>query len=208
MEQIPKQNNSKKNCFILWDKLIYEYIHRQWRGSSDSTVANNLTSIEHAPILYTPIPEDSWKAALKEIADKAKINNADVSVALMKPVLYHMYCMKRISAPDSKYAIEVDHIIPQALFKISLIDRKEILQDSLYNLGLLPKDENISKSDKKLSSIDNPWLKEQVAKYESVSTDKEITEFSNITNYDKLFKKRKKLFDEAYGCCRNDLINN
>lgn len=198
----------QKNCFILWDKLIYEYIFRQWRGSSDSIVANNLASIDHAPALYVPISEDKWKAALKEIADKAQINNADVTVALMKPVLYHMYCMKEISAPDSKYAIEVDHIIPQALFKTSLIERKEILQDSLYNLGLLPKDENVSKSDKKLSSIDNSWLKEQVAKYESVSTDKEIADFSNINNYDKLFKKRKKLFDEVYSSCRNNLINN
>ena len=50
-----------------------------------------------------------------------------------------------MQGPDTEYDIEVDHIIPQSLFKESSIENKDFVQHNLLNLGLLPKDENISK---------------------------------------------------------------
>ena len=41
---------------------------------------------------------------------------------------------------------------------------KDINVHNILNLGLLPKQENIYKGNRKLLSIDNPWLKTQVKK--------------------------------------------
>jgi hypothetical protein len=197
----------QKNCFIIWDRLIYEYVSRLWRGSSDSTIANNISAIGSKAPMFEPVNKEEWTKLLKEIFDKSEVKGVDVSIALMKPILYHMYCLKEISAPDSKYSIEVDHIIPQSIFKGSSIKRNTIVQDNLYNLGLLPKNNNISKSDKKLTEIDDAWLKNQIKQYEFIE-EKDYQKYSNINNYIDLFKKRKKIFDEAFTDCRDNLINN
>lgn len=197
----------QKNCFITWDLLIYEYVSRLWRGSSDSTIAYNISTLSSKPSLFEAVKKEEWLKLLKEIFDKSQVKNTDVSIALMKPILYHMYCLKEISPPDSKYPIEVDHIIPQALFKGSSLERNDIVQDNLFNLGLLPKNNNISKSDKKLVEISDAWLKNQIKRYEFVD-EKDFPKYSNINNYMDLFKKRKKIFEEAFGCCRDNMINN
>lgn len=197
----------QKNCFITWDKLIYEYVSLVWRGSSDSTIAGNIAAINSKHDLFEHVKKEDWLKMLKEILDSSKIKGKDVSVTLMKPILYHMYCLKEISPPDSKYPIEVDHIIPQAIFNGSSIDRNNIVQDNLFNLGLLPKNNNISKSDKRLVEITNSWLKTQISQYEFVD-EKDYQKYSNINNYNDLFKKRKKIFDEAFTECRDNLINN
>ena len=197
----------QKNCFIAWDRLIYEYVSRVWRGSSDSIIANNVSAIESKPPMFEPVNRDEWTKLLKDILDKSEVKEKDVSVALMKPILYHMYCLNEISPPDSKYTIEVDHVIPQSIFKVSGINRSKIIQDNLYNLGLLPKNNNISKSDKKLVEITDAWLKNQIKQYEFIE-EKDYQKYSNTINYMELFKKRKKKFDEAFGVCRDSLIAN
>ena len=197
----------QKNCFITWDRLIYEYACRFWRGSSDSTIANNISALNNKPELFEPIKKDEWKKLLNEIHSRSEILGTDVSILTLKPILYHMYCLRTISAPDTKYAIEVDHIIPQALFNASSIERKKIVQDNLFNLGLLPKDENVSKSDKPLKLIGDSWLKSQIKIYEFIEKS-DFDKFSDVSNYKDLFKKRKKYFDEAFDKYRDKLINN
>ena len=111
--------------------------------------------------------------------------------------------------------IEIDHILPQTKFELSQFERKSILKDSLFNLGLLPKfnlgllpkNENISKSDKTLRQIESEWLRHQIEKYEQIPTDK-FDEFSNINHYKELFSLRKGYFDKAYGEMRQNLLNN
>lgn len=197
-----------KNCFILWDKLIYEYVNRQWSGSMDSKISKYLERVYNDDAsVFEPIAGDRWAQLLKDIFEKLKIGDSDIKFDLMKPLLYHFYCLSNISGPDSHYSIEIDHILPQTRFDRSQLPQKAILKDSLFNLGLLPKDENISKSDKTLRQIESEWLKNQVEKYEQIPADK-FEEFSNIINYEALFKLRKAHFENAYGQMREHLLNN
>lgn len=203
-----KAKQFQKNCFILWDKLIYEYVNKQWRGSSDSRIANNIVSMDSESDLFVPVEQYRWESLLRDqIFADSTIESVDITLALMKPLLYHYYSMKNMQGPDSNYAIEVDHIIPQSLFNESSIPRKEVVQNNLLNLGLLPKDENIAKSNKKLSLIDSPWLKSQIAKYEFIK-EEEFGLYSNINNYQNMFETRQELYLEVYSRCRNDIINN
>ena len=50
------------------------------------------------------------------------------------------------------------NIIPQTKFANTSIANKSAIVHNLYNLGLLPKKENISKSNKSLIEITDPWL--------------------------------------------------
>lgn len=203
----------QKNAVVLLDRLIYEYINLQWRGSSDSKVAKNIESLGKSdyPDMFVPVTAEDWVNTLTEIKDKLRVSsNAPISYAAMKPILYHAYCLMEISGPgsDPKVSIEVDHIIPQSVFKSSLIANNELIKDSVYNLGLLPKKENISKSDQRLRDITDPWLRDQIVKYEFVPVNR-FEEFSNISNYATLFDLRKAaFFDVAFGEKRKDLLNN
>lgn len=196
-----------KNCFILWDKLIYEYVNRQWSGSMDSKISNYLERIYNNKPVFDPIATDKWSQLLIDIFETSKIGDFEIKFDLMKPLLYHFYCLSHIYGPDSPYTIEIDHIMPQTKFEESHLPHKSMLKDSLFNLGLLPKNENISKSNKTLRTIESEWLKHEIEKYEQIPLDK-FDAFSNINNYKELFALRKKHFDKAYGQLRSDLLNN
>lgn len=198
----------QKNCFILWDRLIFEYINKQWRGSSDQKIANNIVALKNEPDLFVPIHTDKWKSMLEDqIFEYNSIETIDISMAMMKPLLYHFYCFMKMQGPDTSYDIEIDHIIPQTLFNESSIPRKDIIQNNLLNLGLLPKDENVAKSNKKLILIDSQWLKDQIVKYEFIEEEK-FNEYSNVNNYQKMFDERALTFLDAYTTKRSDILNN
>lgn len=203
-----KAKQFQKNCFILWDRLIFEYINKQWRGSSDQRIANSIATLVNEPDLFAPIPSDKWRNILEDqIFAYSSIESIDISMAMMKPLLYHFYCLMSMQGPDTSYGLEIDHIIPQTLFNESSIPRKEVLQDNLLNLGLLPKDENIAKSNKKLILIDSQWLKDQIVKYEFISEDK-FFDYSNVNNFQAMFDEREKIFIDAYTNKRNNILNN
>ena len=65
------------------------------------------------------------------------------------------------------------------------------------NLALLPKSENASKNNKKLIAVDADWLKDCIERYEFIPRDK-FLEFSDISNYKKMFEFRKPLFEKAF----------
>lgn len=131
-----------------------------------------------------------------------------ISKDYMVPILYHFYCMKHMLGPDTDNSIEVDHIIPQSLFNASAtIPKKETIQHNVLNLGLLPKGENISKSDKKLIVIDDTWLVDQIERYEFIKKE-DFAKYSNVNNYQSLFDYRKPIFYEAYDTDRDKLLNN
>lgn len=210
----PIGNNSTvrifiKNCFILWDKLIYEYVNRQWSGSMDSKIANYIERVRNNnKDVFEPIAKEKWNQLLTDIFERSKIGDSDVKQELMEPLLYHYYCLSGISGPDTKCAIETDHIIPKSKFKEATdLPQKELIQDNLFNLALLPKNENISKSDKTLRVIESEWLIQEIEKYEQISRDR-FNHYSDIQNYKDLFRERKAHFDNAYGQKRSNLLNN
>lgn len=197
----------QKNCFILWDKLIFEYLNKQWRGAADQKTANNIEELSHEPEMFECVTESKWHMLLKQIFEESAIESIDVSVALMKPVLYHMYCMRCISGPGTEYSIEVDHIIPQTLFNESIIQRKSAVQHNILNLGLLPKNENVAKSNKKLRFVEDEWLRQEITRYEFIQVE-DFEKYSDINNYEEMFKQRAAFFYEAFSKYRNDMLNN
>jgi hypothetical protein len=202
-----KAKQFQKNCFILWDQTIYEYVNKQWKGAADQKTANNIEELQHKPEMYVPIEKERWRSLLSEIFELNSIDGVSITKDYMIPILYHMYCLKKIQAPDTDCEIEVDHILPQSSFNISAIGNKEVIQHNVLNLGLLPKRDNISKSNNKLIYIDDDWLKDQIVKYEFIRKE-DFSKYSDITNYDEMFKERSVMFMNAFCDERDNILNN
>ncbi len=202
-----KAHKFEKNCFILWDKLIYEYIAVQWRGSGDTKIASNISALKNENELFTPVSSEKWIQLLEEIRDNGVAFDNALNLKNMKPLLYHFYCLKGISGPDTVYNIEVDHILPQDLFKNSVLPNKESIMHSIFNLGLLPKNDNISKGKKRLIEISDAWLKDQIEKFEFVAEEQYAT-YSNIANYSDIYEQRFEIFKTAFDDTRTFILNN
>lgn len=197
----------QKNAFILLDNLIYEYITRQWRGSSDGLIARNISNFNNLPDLLQPVDTKKWELIITEIIDENKILGENISKSTLEPILYHYYALKEIQAPDSNYSLEVDHIIPQSLFKSSTLVNKDVIQHNIYNLCILPKDENISKSKKRLIEITDQWLKSQITKYTLIK-EEDFSKFSDLTNLTELKILRGNDLLETFKLKRNSILIN
>lgn len=195
--------NFQKFCFKLWDRLIYEYVWSMWKGSSDSRVHGDIVNTEPQRVIAT----EKWVELLEGIYVTNKINDRAVIYGYMQPILYHVYALRELKAPSDASSYDIDHILPQVLIKNSSLENKDEVQDNLFNLALLPKTENVSKGGKKLTQIDDPWLKSQIKDYEFVE-EKDYARFSDVSNYKQLFEHRKKFFMEALKDKRTYLLNN
>ncbi|MEY3880607.1 MAG: hypothetical protein RIQ94_1403 [Pseudomonadota bacterium] len=203
-----KAKQFQKNSFILFDKLIYEYVLKEWRGSSDSKIANNLAKANKSTDVFEPLEKEKWCDLLIQIMDNNKLSDSDdLTQKMLEPILFHFYCLKNMIAPDSQYGYEVDHILPQAIFKQSTLLEKESIQHNLYNLALLPKDENGSKSSKTLNMITSGWLRNQIEKYTFIPMDK-FSHFSDLGNLEDLKNLRKPIFLDAFGVERQKILDN
>ena len=202
----------QKNAFILFDRLVYEYTTRQWRGSSDSKLAKNLvnfTTLQSEDGIFIPVTEERWNNLIVNILDNNSIEDAPIDQQSLTPILYYYYCLKEQVGPSGieDIAIEVDHIIPQTKFDNSTINNKEIIKHNLFNLGLLPKKDNVSKSNKSLREITDSWLQNQIITYEEISKD-EFEKYSDVNNYKDLKNKRGELFKQVFTANRRKLLNN
>lgn len=203
-----KAKQFQKNAFILFDRLTYEYVLKEWRGSGDSKIANNLERADKGSDIFEPLEKEKWKDLLVQIMDNDKFSDSDnLTQKMLEPILFHFYCLNNMTAPDSQYGYEVDHILPQAIFKQSTLFNKESVQHNLYNLALLPKDENCSKSSKTLNMITSSWLKNQIVKYTFIPMD-QFSHFSDLGNLDDLKSLRKPIFLNAFGIERQKILDN
>lgn len=78
---------------------------------------------------------------------------------------------------------------------------------SIFNLALLPKDENTSKGKDRLSGINNQWLKDQIVKYTSIP-ESDFFKYSDISNYESMKDLREGIFLEAFTIKRDQILNN
>lgn len=202
-----KTKQFQKNAFILIDNLIYEYVTKQWRGSSDSKIAKNISILDSQNDIFTPLDKDKWKELIEEILDEDSIDAVGVTQAIMQPILYHFYALSKIQGPSSNYSIEVDHIIPQAQFKSSSLKNKDVMVHNIFNLALLPKDENVGKSNKLLTEITDSWLIDQIEKYAFIS-ENDFRKYSDLSNLNDLKKNRGKIILKAFDSHRDKILNN
>ena len=206
-------NKFIKNSRVLFDSLIFEYITRQWRGSSDSRVGENLKNFSTKNDLYEPISKSKWELLLEEIIEKhevlgTKAKQDGIDNTVMPPLLYYFYILDEKQGPMGlNVTIEKDHIIPKAILESSHLEDKAIFANNLFNLCLLPKKENISKRDKRLLEITDPWLIDEIEKYTGIKRD-DFIKYSNIENIKLLKSERKSKLIEVLIDKRNSYLVN
>ena len=74
----------KRNARTLFDKLVYEYSTKQWRGSGDSKMAADINNWQGR---LSPIPQSDWKDFI-EGACNGKHKGENVTQSILTPVLY------------------------------------------------------------------------------------------------------------------------
>lgn len=192
----PASPSSEQKAFIrdakiLLDRLIFEYATKVWRGSGDSKMSNDIKNWHDR---IKPIESTQWIDFITSVSD-GKYNGQEVNYKTLRPVLYYFYVLQS-KAPSSLVSdnelFEVDHILPQELFKNnSEIDSAK--KDSIVNLALLPKKDNISKKDKVLKDITDDWLSKKIAEYADIP-EQDFGKFSTVSSIDNLKDLRKPIF--------------
>lgn len=193
----------QRDARILFDKLIFEYATRTWRGSGDSKMSYDIKNWEKRIVA---VEAADWKNFVVQ-ACSGNYNGQRTTKKVLTPVLYYYYSIKHLSPGNSiDIGIDVDHIMPEEKFKDNaMVD--QALKESLINFALLPKKDNIKKGSKALNEITNDWLKQQIETYEEIER-KDFDLFSDITKIGKLQDHRKALFLEAFDSKRSSLLAN
>lgn len=189
-----------KNIFIALDRCFYEYLSNQWKGSSDSTIARNIESYEKGLEtdengLLKPITDSSWNSLLESLFNDNTLNGKLVAKGVLAPLVYYYNCLKGIKGEGFDNPGEIDHIMPQSLWKSSTLKDKDAIQNNVFNLALLPKNVNASKKDQTLASM-NDLIADKIAEYEEINKN-DFTKYSNVANYNDLKVYRENLYKNA-----------
>lgn len=193
----------QRDAKILFDRLVYEYSTKTWRGSGDSKMANDIKNWKSR---IQPVDSQAWKNFING-ACSGVYNGQNTTVNLLRPVLYYYYVLTD-STPYNQVntSFDVDHIIPQEAFKDNImIDSK--LKDSLSNLALLPKKDNISKKSKKLNEITDQWLINSITTFAGIQKI-DFEKYSNVMNITDLKTEREKMFENAFSLNRDKALSN
>lgn len=192
----------QRDARILFDKLVFEYATKTWRGSGDSKMSSDIKNWKQR---VTPVDSEDWKNFIIG-ACMGNYNGQDTTVKILKPVLYYYYVITSCSPINQvNVSFDVDHIIPKERF----VGNNMITQtyrDSLINLALLPTRDNISKKAKALNEITDSWLKLQISTYTGIK-EAEFEQYSDIANISLLYNARSKLFTTAFTSNRTTALS-
>ena len=193
-----------KRAVTLFDRLVYEYGIRMWTGSGDSMVASHLKDTTGSR--YVMIGEKEWLDFIEAIVS-GSYKGKPTSSKTLKPFLYNYYFLRELDPTllndNTKY--DIDHLVAQKFFKDN-DSLDQTLKDNFVNFSILPKGENIEKTDKKLNEIHDAWLISQIKKFADI-TDEDIETFSDLSQISALIK-RKDTYEKAYSELRNRLFAN
>ena len=195
-------NAFKRYARVLFDKLVYEYATRMWRGSGDSKMASDINNWRERLV---PMEQKKWTDFIGQ-ACEGKYMGDNVTQKILTPVLYYYYVLKDMAPANTlDVQYDVDHLYPQEKFKdnslIGITDK-----DCLCNLSLIPRKDNICKSNKLLKEIADPWLKHQIETYAEIPI-KDFDRFSDIAHIYELKLLREPLFVEAFTELRNSKLS-
>lgn len=192
----------QRDARILFDKLVFEYATKTWRGSGDSKMSSDIKNWKQR---VTPVDSEDWKNFITG-ACMGNYNGQDTTVKILKPVLYYYYVITSCSPINQvNVSFDVDHIIPKERF----VGNNMIAQtyrDSLINLAFLPTKDNISKKAKALNEITDSWLKLQISTYTGIK-EAEFEQYSDIANISLLYNARSKLFTTAFTSNRTTALS-
>ena len=196
-------NRFKQHARILFDRLVYEYSTKMWRGSGDSKMAADINNWKER---IKPVSQDTWLEFISA-ACNGKYKGENVTQQILTPVLYYYYILTNrspINALNTQF--EVDHLYPQEKFKDNcMVDISN--KDCLCNLSLLPKKENISKNNKALREIVDPWLIQQIATYADIQQC-DFEKYSDLSNINDMKEHRKSLYEKAFKENRDSILSN
>lgn len=195
-----KLKEFQKSAIILCDRLLYEYSTRLWAGSADSRLARDLT---YSNDRFKAVSFEEWDAVIDKFAtgQNSKID---------KGIIYHYYCLKRMrpifDGEGTNATYEIDHIYAQAQFA-NAITINPILMESLGNKALLPKLENIAKSDKTLKELQSyDWLFNEILRVTGIKIE-DVDKYSDIINVESLIKMRIEDYKDVFKNKRSSLLN-
>ncbi len=209
----PSDNNFKlfkRNCIAIIDKLIFEYVRSQWKGSSDSLLSKELASFDMQYVKGSKIQaisEQSWKELLDDICNNGEVNHKQISFGLVKPIIAHYNALKQLKCDISyEFTPEFDHIIPQTVFGDKKDKSLSKERDNLYNLALLPKVSNASKNDRSLQeTLSNESLVNNIEKYEEIKKE-DFHRFNKKEDIYALKNYRVENLYKAFGETRNEIL--
>lgn len=191
--QTAAYNAFKNKSAILFDKMIYEYVTRLWRGSSDSKVANNLSNFDSDSSLFNPVSQGNWESVINDlfndgiIEGQSQLQNKSPTNEV-KLLLRYYYVLKN-ERPSRIGKMSVDHIIPQAQIESSTNEDLQKLTHHIANLAELPSDDNRKKGDKKLTEISDPWLKSQIEVWTGIE-EESFSDYDDPSDLEKLILER------------------
>lgn len=203
----------KKEAFALFDRMIYEYIHRQWRGSSDSKIADSLNNVNKAET-FKAISTAKWITLLEELIEKETIQDVVAEPKDIKPILYYYYVLSNKLGPNSiEYNFEMDHIISKSSFASATSAQKQRV-NNLCNYCLLSKHDNNTKKTKSLHTIgqlaeaDHNYnlMQQRIAASTDIPINK-FNQFNTAVDLEKLINLRKNIIFDAFQNKRTLYLN-
>lgn len=187
---------------ILFDKLVFEYATKTWRGSGDSKMSSDIKNWKQR---ITPVDAEDWNKFITG-ACIGNYNGQPTTVKTLKPVLYYYYVLRNCSPINQvNVSFDVDHIIPQERFVGNTMISQDY-KDSLINLALLPTKDNICKKAKALNEITDTWLKLQITTFTEIP-ESEFGKYSDIANISDLCTLRSELFSTTFSVGRNTALS-
>ncbi len=183
----------KRDALYLFDRLVFEYGTKAWRGSGDSKMANDIKSWKERIV---PVEESIWKSYIEAVCT-GEYNGQNTTVPTLTPVLYYFYSLRGMTPlNEAKVSFDVDHITAKDLFvDNAMVDIK--LRDSLINLALLPKKENERKNDDLLCDIKSQWLKKNISIYSDIP-ETDFPKYTSVLNVRDAGTIRKPLFIKTF----------
>lgn len=204
----PRVSSAEYNAFVrdakaLLDRLIFEYCVGAWRGSGDSKMANHVKNWQER---LAPMDADPWVSLIKSSCE-GRYNGQTLDIKHLTPILCYQYALQK-KQPDTPLneTSEVDHIMPRArLENNSMIPAG--YRDALFNLELLPKDDNIQKKDKALNEISDSFLRQSISRYCDVAIE-DFDKYSDIANIEDMKKARLEMLLDVFRRMRKTELSN
>ena len=149
---------------------------------------------------------ESWITLIKSACD-GSYNGQTIDIKHLTPILCYQYALQK-KQPDNplQETSEVDHILPKARLESNAMIPAGY-RDALFNLELLPKEDNIQKKDRTLNEVADSFLRKSISRYCDISVD-DFDKFSDISNIEELKKCRLKVLLETFEAVRKTELSN
>lgn len=197
-----ERNKFYQRARILFDNLIYEYVTGYWIGTGDSKMSNHLKNRDKR---FELIPSDRWSALIEELSTNGTFNGSRVAKSNIEPLIYYQFILRGVQHPMDALKYEIDHTIAKALIKDNSCV-PEWFMDSIVNLSILPKDNNNTKKDRKLSDLIGSTLGNVVSKFIGIE-EADFDKYSDISNLNEFIECRKELLLTTFKEKRSSMLS-